>query len=115
MKFFRDLRYFIQHLYLDKRIPKRDRIVLMILSVLLVSPFDFIPDWIPFFGLLDDFIIIAMILNYFFKVLDSRIILSHYPWTMTSFSRLRALANISEFFIPQGVKKIMWKYVGDPY
>jgi len=115
MKFFKDLKHFISNLIMDRRIPSRDRILITILTLLLISPIDVIPDWIPIFGLLDDLIIIAMILNYFFKVLDSRIILSHYPWTMKSFSRLKAVSQLGEFIIPRILRKKVWKYTPDPY
>ncbi len=115
MIFLSQLKDFIQNLAKDKRIPSRDKKLILILAFLLVSPFDFIPDWVPFFGLLDDFLILAILFNYFFKVLDSRLILSHYPWSMKSFSGLRAINAFLEIFVPRIVKKNIWKYKADPY
>ncbi|MBA2404768.1 MAG: DUF1232 domain-containing protein [Bdellovibrionales bacterium] len=115
MKFFQDLRKFLNDVASDERIPARDKKVLLGMIALMVSPFDLIPDWIPFFGLLDDFILLSIILDYFFTVLDSQILLSHYPWDMKSFARLRSVARTLQFFVPNFVKKRLWKYVATPY
>jgi uncharacterized membrane protein YkvA (DUF1232 family) len=115
MKFLKDLKDFLVNTANDERIPSRDKKILLAMIALIISPFDIIPDWIPFFGLLDDFIILSIILDYFFSVLDSRILLSHFPWDMKAFARLRSIARALQFFVPNFLKKKLWSYVGDPY
>lgn len=115
MKFLQDLKKFLMDVANDSRIPGRDKKVLLAMIALLISPFDIIPDWIPVIGLLDDFIILSFIMDYFFTVLDSNLLLSHYPWGMKSFARLRAIARGMQFCVPSFVKKRLWTYVGDPY
>jgi uncharacterized membrane protein YkvA (DUF1232 family) len=115
MKFFKDLKNFLTDVANDERIPARDKKVLLAMIALLISPIDLIPDWIPVIGLLDDLIIFSFIMDYFFTVLDSNVLLSHYPWDMKSFARLRAIARGMQFFVPGFLKKRMWTYVGDPY
>ena len=115
MKFLTDLKDFLKNVTNDERIPARDKKILAAMIALILSPFDIIPDWIPVFGLLDDIILLSIILDYFFTVLDSRILLSHYPWGMKSFARLRAMARTMQFFVPKFIKKKLWSFVGDPY
>lgn len=115
MKFFKDLKDFIVNTANDERIPSRDKKILLAMVALMISPFDIIPDWIPIFGMLDDVIILSMILDYFFSVLDSRIILSHFPWDMKAYARLKKIAHFLQMFVPRFVKKRLWSYVGDPY
>jgi uncharacterized membrane protein YkvA (DUF1232 family) len=115
MKFFKDLKKFLFDVANDERIPGRDKKVLLAMIALMISPIDLIPDWIPLFGLLDDLILLSIILDYFFTVLDSQILLSHYPWGMKSFANLRKIARAMQFFVPRFVKKRLWKYVGSPY
>lgn len=115
MKFFKDLIGFLKNVASDERIPERDKKVLLAMMALVLSPFDIIPDWIPVFGQLDDLIILAIIMDYFFQVLDDRILLSHWPWGMKSFVQIRGIARLLQFFVPRFVKKRMWAYVGDPY
>ena len=114
-QFIKQVGKFLKDVSEDPRIPERDKTVLIAMVVLVISPFDIIPDWIPIFGLLDDLIILSIILDYFFSVLDSRILLSHFPWDMKAFTRLRAISRALQFFVPRFVKKKLWTYVGDPY
>jgi uncharacterized membrane protein YkvA (DUF1232 family) len=115
MNFLKNLKNFLVHTANDERIPSRDKKVLLALIALLISPIDFIPDWIPFFGILDDVVILSLILDYFFSVLDDTILLSHFPWTMKTFVRLRTFARVMKLFVPKFLKKKLWTYVGSPY
>lgn len=115
MKFFKDIKKFLLDVANDQRIPARDKKIVLALIALMISPIDLIPDWIPIFGLLDDVIILSIILDYFFRILDNNVLLSHYPWGMKSFVRLKALARSMEFFVPRFIKKRLWQYVGEPY
>ena len=115
MKFFEEVKKFMQGLATDSRIPARDKKILLVLAILIISPLDLIPDWKPTTGLIDDFIYLCFIMDYYFSVLDSTLVLSHYPWTMKSFARLRAVARGMQFFVPNFMKRRMWLYVGDPY
>jgi uncharacterized membrane protein YkvA (DUF1232 family) len=115
MKFFKDLRDFVINVANDERIPSRDKKVILALIALIISPIDFIPDWIPIIGQLDDLIMMAIILDYFFEVLDSQVLLSHYPWDMKSFARVRRVSRFLSFLVPKFLKKKLWAYVGEPY
>lgn len=113
--FFTNLKNFLTDTANDERIPMRDKKVLLAMVALLISPIDIIPDWIPVFGLLDDLIILSLILDYFFSVLDQSILLSHYPWGMKSFARIRRVAGVLSFFVPNIIKDNLWKYTRDPF
>lgn len=115
MTFFSQLKDFLVNTANDARIPSQDKKILLALIALILSPFDLIPDWIPVIGLLDDLIIMSIILDYFFSVLDSTILLSHFPWDMKAFARLRGIARGLQFLVPRFLKKKLWTYVGEPY
>ncbi len=115
MKLLKDIKGFLVETAGDERIPARDKKILLALIALILSPVDLIPDWIPVLGQLDDVVMISIVLDYFFQVLDSRVLLSHYPWGMKSFARLRAIARVLQFFVPRFLKKKLWSYVQDPY
>jgi len=99
----------------DKRIPSRDKKIIFFLLFLIISPFDLIPDSKPILGQLDDLVMMAMVLDYFFTVLDSSLLLSHYPWGMKSFAMLRNFARMFGCIVPRFIKKNLWSYVPDPY
>ena len=115
MNFFKDLKNFLMNTAKDPRIPERDKTVLLALIALVISPIDLIPDWIPIFGVIDDVIMLSIILDYFFSVLDREVLLSHYPWGLASFLRLKSATGFSQLFVPKFVKKKLWTYVGAPY
>ncbi len=114
-KFFKDVKDFLTNTSQDVRIPERDKKVLIALVALILSPIDLIPDWIPFFGLIDDFVIAAIVLDYFFETLDQTIILSHFPWDMKAYARLKRFSRATSIVVPGFVKNNLWKYTRDPF
>ena len=115
MKYIKELIVFIQNTTQDSRIPVADKKILLILVALILSPIDLIPDWIPLLGQLDDALMLAIILDYFFNHLDQNILLSHYPWGMKSFIGIKKSAKIITFFAPQWIKKKIWSYKPEIY
>lgn len=111
----KELGKFIKAVAQDSRIPDRDKAMLTFLLALIASPFDIIPDWIPIFGVMDDLVILALVLDYLFNHLDQEILLSHYPWGMKSFVRIRRVARAIALFTPTAVKERIWKYKPSVY
>ena len=114
-KFFKDVKDFLINTSQDTRIPDRDKKVLIALVALILSPVDLIPDWIPFFGVIDDFVIAAIVLDYFFETLDQTIILSHFPWNMKAYGRLKRFSRLASMIVPGFIKNNLWKYTRDPF
>lgn len=115
MNFFSALGGFLVKVYRDKRIPLKDKRIILLLCFLIISPLDLMPDWVPFTGLLDDLFYFSTLMNYFFEVLDSDVVLSHFPWSMKSFAKIRALAKFVGALTPKFLRKKLWTYIGAPY
>lgn len=115
MNFLFKLLEFMKNVAKDERIPPEDKKVLIVLLALIASPFDIIPDWIPIFGQLDDLILLSIILDYFYNHLDQRVLLSHYPWGMKSFVRIKKLTGWITFLAPRWFKRRVWSYRPDIY
>lgn len=111
----KELGAFIKAVAQDPRIPDRDKATLTVLLTLIASPFDIIPDWIPIVGVLDDFVLLALVLDYLFNHLDQEILLSHYPWGMKSYTRIRRVARTIAFFTPESIKNRIWKFKPSVY
>jgi uncharacterized membrane protein YkvA (DUF1232 family) len=110
MEYFKKLTQFIKDVANDPRIPEADKTLLLVLVALILSPIDLIPDWIPVIGLLDDLLMLSIILDYFFNHLESSVLLSHYPWGMKSFIRVKKISRSIAFFTPRWIKNKIWKY-----
>lgn len=115
MIFIKKLETFFKSTYHDDRIPVRDKNVLKILLAILLIRLLFIPDWIPYFGILDILFLLALIFDYLFDILDQSVLLSHYPWGMKSFARVRRVASFLALFAPAFIKENLWHYRKDPF
>lgn len=115
LNFIKKIIDFVRNVSGDPRIPDRDKKVILICLALVISPIDFIPDWIPIIGVLDDLFIIALVLDYLFEVLDQEILLTHYPFGMKSFARIRRMSRVISGMTPGFVKSMVWKYERSPY
>ena len=115
MKYIKELISFVKNVSHDPRIPPSDKKILAVLIALIISPIDIIPDWIPIIGVMDDIVLLAVVLDYFFNHLDQEILLSHYPWDMKSYLRIRRGARIVALMTPGWVKKRIWKFQPSVY
>lgn len=106
---------FVKDVANDKRIPAHDKKILLTLIALIISPIDFIPDWIPVIGILDDIVMIALVFDYLFEHLDSDILLSHYPFGMKSFISIRRFSRMISWMTPEFIKSKIWKFKPDIY
>lgn len=114
-KLLKQLQIFISDTYLDQRIPERDKKVLIAILIILVLRILFVPDWIPYFGILDILFLMGIVGDYLFGILDQNLLLSHYPWGMKSFARLKRFANFLAIFAPHFVTDHLWEYTKEPF
>lgn len=106
---------YLKSLIDDHRIPKRDKIVCLGLLLLVVSPIDLIPDWIPVMGVLDDIVYLAIFFEYVFEILGDEILLTSYPWGLQSFITLRKLSRLVSRLSPGWIKDWLWKFRPSPF
>lgn len=114
-KLFNQIKIFLSDTAKDPRIPLRDKKVVVGILVILIIRILFIPDWIPYFGILDVLFLIGVVLDYFFGIIDQGLLLSHYPWGMKSFARIRRISLFLAFFAPSFITDNLWEYTKDPF
>jgi hypothetical protein len=112
---FNEIKSFIIQLKEDDRLPNRDKKIILGMLILIISPIDFIPDWIPLWGLCDDLLLLALLFDYFFNILDQSILLSHYPYGLKSFNQIQRIGKFIGGFSPNFIGDFLWQYKKDIY
>jgi uncharacterized membrane protein YkvA (DUF1232 family) len=112
---FAQFQKFIAETYRDPRIPLRDKKIILGILAILIFRILFIPDWIPYLGILDVLFLMGIVGDYLFGILDQNLLLSHYPWGMKSFARMRRIAQFLALFAPHIVTDHLWLYTKEPF
>ncbi len=98
----------IKSLATDPDIPARDKGMAVLGLLLLVSPIDLIPWFVPVLGQLDDLAIFIILVEYFFHRLPETVILRHYPWDPASYRRWKSRTRILSWIVPDWVREKIW-------
>ena len=65
-------------LFIDRRVPIYLKLILILAVIYVISPLDFVPDWIlPVVGYVDDVVILIAALRYFLKNCPPDIVQEH--------------------------------------
>jgi uncharacterized membrane protein YkvA (DUF1232 family) len=94
----------------DPRIPMRNWIALGFLALWIVSPIDFIVDWLPLVGQLDDMVALLLIVGYLFDSPDSEVLLEHWPWSRRGFLAVRGTVRLFSRFVPAAFKRWVFRF-----
>jgi uncharacterized membrane protein YkvA (DUF1232 family) len=76
----------------DLRVPRRRKLLLLALVGYLALPFDFVPDFIPVAGQLDDAVIVALVLRGFIRSGGESLIRELWPGPEKSLALILRLA-----------------------
>jgi uncharacterized membrane protein YkvA (DUF1232 family) len=77
----------------DPRVPRRKKILLVALTGYLALPFDFVPDFIPVAGQLDDVIVVAVVLRSLLRGGGEPLVRAHWPGPDRTLALVLRLAN----------------------
>ena len=90
-----DVLRLLKRLATDPQLPRRIRIVLIVLLAFIASPIDLIPDFIPVIGFADDVIITALVLRWVSRTAGADALTEHWPGTPAGLDALRRLCGLS--------------------
>ena len=77
----------------DRRVPRRDKWLLVALVGYLSLPFDLVPDFIPVVGVLDDAILVAIVLRTVLRKAGRELVREHWPGPQRSLDLMLRLAG----------------------
>ena len=87
----------VTRLVRDPRVPRRRKVLLIVLVAYLSLPFDLVPDFIPVAGQLDDAIIVALVLRHFVKAGGEPMIRELWPGPERSLALILRIARPGGF------------------
>jgi uncharacterized membrane protein YkvA (DUF1232 family) len=88
----------------DRSVPAAAKIALAAMALYLASPVDLIPDFIPFVGLLDDVLLVALVVDGLLNHVDRELLLRYWPGEAASLDTVAAVARRLARWVPSRVK-----------
>ena len=97
----------------DSRVSRIDRLLVLAAAAYMISPLDFIPDLIPFFGEADDLFLVVLALQRLIDNAGRRVLLDHWSGDPRDLSdvNLTSLVSAAGFSLPPGIKKRLRGFV----
>jgi uncharacterized membrane protein YkvA (DUF1232 family) len=94
----------IASLLTDREVPLSAKVVLAAMALYLASPLDLIPDVIPFVGLLDDLLLVALVVDGLLNHVDRALLLKYWPGPPSSLDAVAAAARRLARWVPGRIK-----------
>lgn len=97
----------------DRRVSRVDRALVFAAMAYVLSPLDFLPDVIPFFGQLDDVLLVVMALQRLIDRAGSEVVRAHWrgdPSALSS-AALSRVVTVASLFLPGGIRRRLRRLV----
>lgn len=82
----------VKRLLVDRRLPRRHKLLLMGVAAYLAMPIDLVPDFVPVAGQLDDAILVALVLRTVLQSAGEPLLDEHWPGPAASLRVIHRLA-----------------------
>lgn len=91
----------------DRRVAPVDKLLVGAALAYLVLPLDIIPDYIPFFGEIDDVYVLVLAVQRLIRNAGTRIVAEHWAGNLRELSvtNLRAVLAAAVFFLPRRTRR----------
>lgn len=106
MEFITEIPNFLKLMYRlakDPRVSTADKAILGVAIAYIFSPVDLIPDFIPFFGQIDDAYIVAIALQRLLNSAGEEIVKEHWEGSAGVIASFQNVVESTLFFLPQNV------------
>jgi len=89
----------------DKRVPLKDKTILAAAIAYLLNPVDFVPDMIPFFGMVDDLYLVALALLRLLYHTDEEVLRAHWEGEEDIIPIIKRLVELGAKLLPPRVRE----------
>ncbi len=91
----------------DRRVALADKLIVLAAIAYIVMPLDLIPDFIPFFGEIDDLFILVLALQRLVSNAGRAVLLDHWSGNPADLAdlNLRAALSAAAFFLPKRIRR----------
>jgi len=94
----------------DNRVKTAEKALLLATAAYVVSPVDFLPDFIPFVGQIDDVLLVALVLKRFMNSISPQVLYQHWDGRADLLRNIEQVLSWSRFFLPADVyQKVVHK------
>lgn len=91
----------------DSRVSKADKTVLLAVIVYVITPLDFIPDFFPFIGQVDDMYLVAISILRLINRASDEVVEEHWDGSIKIKSLVTTISNLASFFLPKPVRNLL--------
>lgn len=99
----------------DNRVSIAEKALLLATAAYVVSPVDFLPDFIPFVGQIDDVLLVALVLKRFMNSASPQMLYEYWDGKADLLHNIEEVLSWSRFLLPSGVyQKIVRKSRENP-
>ena len=107
MMFLPNLVMLLSRLLKDARVPAAEKALFLAAIVYVISPLDFIPDFFPFIGQVDDLYVVALVILRLVNRTDEGIVRGHWSGGGDIVSLAESIANLAPKFLPKRISRVI--------
>ena len=96
---------FDPRLVADPVLPRSVKLALAAALVYLLSPFDLLPDFLPFIGYLDDVAVAAVVVDGILNHVDRALVLRYWPASPDALEQVARVARVLAAWMPGRLKR----------
>ena len=91
----------------DARVPTAEKALFIAAIVYVISPLDFIPDFFPFIGQVDDIYVVALTLLRLVNRSDASVVREHWSGGGDIVALADSIAGIAPRFLPKRISRVL--------
>ncbi|MGI6453221.1 MAG: YkvA family protein [Syntrophomonadaceae bacterium] len=93
----------------DKSVSAADKALLLMTIAYVFSPWDFLPDLVPFLGQVDDLFLLALVLKRLLDSVDHNIVLQYWDGSENLLLMINRVLEYSANLLPPRVRRLLLK------